>query len=572
MISGVTILVGHRGVGKSTLAQLIRQQQPELRVLDLDEEIERSTGQSLARLIADESHFRKIEIQVLTELVKNPSRPTLVAAGAGLEQIPEGAHVVWIRRSTDASGRCFLNRPRLNPKESPLEEYLQRYEVREKRFSHWAHEQIGLPEGGTVGLESFFTETPAWNLPFVRTLLSSDFRNWTTFWKRRENWGVRFYELRSDLLSSDQIAQACRDIPASHLLFSVRNLEAKIPAVGAVDWALELGDPKKKWDVISLHEGPVKGGPARLARFENLASVLKWSPLIETFSDLELGHQWWLENPKSRAFLPRSPEGRWQWYRTLFGPQMPLHFFRESEGSALDQPLLWQAWRTPKSWSGFAAVLGHPIHASRSPVEHLEFFGARSTPFVAIPMREGDVREAWPILLKLGLRFAAVTSPLKSAAVDLAERQSERVRELQSANTLIVRSDGILADNTDVEALLELAKEVEGSSPVLWGGGGVRSSVRTAFPSVQMISARQGGEGTLRADPLIWAVGRSREFLWPREDCEIKCILDLNYTDDSPGLELAVLRHVPYQSGLKMFKLQAKAQQNLWLRLEETLR
>ena len=46
-------------------------------------------------------------------------------------------------------------------------------------------------------------------------------------------------------------------------------------------------------------------------------------------------------------------------------------------------------------------------------------------------------------------------------------------------------------------------------------------------------------------------------------------MLDLNYSDDSPGLEWAVRENLPYQSGLKMFKLQAEFQRRFWSACEK---
>lgn len=49
-----------------------------------------------------------------------------------------------------------------------------------------------------------------------------------------------------------------------------------------------------------------------------------------------------------------------------------------------------------------------------------------------------------------------------------------------------------------------------------------------------------------------------------RSPMEAEKVIDLNYTEDSPGLEYAKNLNIEYESGLKMFKSQATAQQNLF--------
>jgi shikimate 5-dehydrogenase len=63
---------------------------------------------------------------------------------------------------------------------------------------------------------------------------------------------------------------------------------------------------------------------------------------------------------------------------------------------------------------------------------------------------------------------------------------------------------------------------------------------------------------------LIWAVGRSRAHRAPPAHLRPGLVLDLNYADDSPGLEYAATHGLAYQSGLGMFKLQAQAQRDFW--------
>lgn len=229
---------------------------------------------------------------------------------------------------------------------------------------------------------------------------------------------------------------------------------------------------------------------------------------------------------------------------------MPVHFIREGEGSGLDQPFLWQAVLQPPFQREFAAVLGDPIEHSRSPMEHQSFFKEFHMPFVSVRMTEDEWASGIKTLRRLGLGFAAVTAPLKLRA---------------GGNTLTWIGDKFKSDNTDALALAELADDLEVTGEIwCWGRGGVSASVARAWPKARLISAREGVNEAAQPGLFIWATGRGREFKWPSDSIRPRKVLDLNYSDDSPGLEWAVKHNFPYQSGLRMFKLQAEFQRQIW--------
>src|SRR4051812_4683821 len=112
----ITFLIGHRGVGKTSFLKELNKD-PELTCVDLDEEIEKQAGRTIATIFrAGEASFRKLESQTLFNLVEAPIKGDLVVAlGAGFEgPLPPKARVIWLRRESDKAGRIFMNRPRLN--------------------------------------------------------------------------------------------------------------------------------------------------------------------------------------------------------------------------------------------------------------------------------------------------------------------------------------------------------------------------------------------------------------------------------------------------------------------------
>lgn len=561
----ITLLIGHRGVGKTTFLAHVRERFPSWSALDLDSEIEQASEMSVGALLKrGESEFREWERKILARIIQTATLRTVVALGAGFEgPLPKDDRVrtLWLRRATDAKGRVFTDRPRLNAAVAPLAEYMERFSWREKRFHEWADEELFLPEGYEGGLEDVL-QGPRWNLSAEITLLGGD--RLESDLERLNRCNIRRFEVRDDLLSGTQIEKVLSAVEKDKILFALRTPKSQ-PRLGyANEWALELGPPKEGATIISRHH--------RGTRLEDTFSELnahkdrhlKLAVEISNFDELWLGHLWWQQDPSRRSFLPRSQSGRWRWYRSLFGPRMPLHFIREGEGSALDQPFLWQAVLQPKLETRFAAVLGSPVEHSRSPLGHLDFFKADRIPFVAIEVTETEWPSAIQVLRHLGLGFAAVTSPLKQEAFRACTNLDVEARALESVNTLALNEEGIFGCNTDQLALEALAREMNYAKVWLWGGGGVRSSVQKAWPQAIKISAREGTSATESPDLLIWAVDRSRRFEWPPSGLKPRLVLDLNYGDDSPGREWAVQNNIGYQSGLKMFKLQAAAQQRFW--------
>ena len=137
-------------------------------------------------------------------------------------------------------------------------------------------------------------------------------------------------------------------------------------------------------------------------------------------------------------------------------------------------------------------------------------------------------------------------------------------------NTAVKVGSDWLLTNTDDFGFAALAGQLKNiTNIVLWGGGGVIDSVKSVLPQVSSYSGRLGnprkGEKTIKQpEVVIWAVGRNRHENWPSEDWAPKTIVDLNYSEDSPGKEYALMVGAEYISGAVMFTAQADKQQEFW--------
>ena len=165
-----TLLIGHRGAGKTSLLRRLAEVH-DLPCFDLDCELARLHGKSVTELFQEgEAAFRDKKRAAFLHLLAQSAGPAVIAVGAGFEgPLPASVHAVWVRRVTDANGRSFLDRPRLHPQLSPWAEYMRRFSIREQRYAGWANQELFLPEGYQGGLEEFFGPN-TWHFPYDLTL------------------------------------------------------------------------------------------------------------------------------------------------------------------------------------------------------------------------------------------------------------------------------------------------------------------------------------------------------------------------------------------------------------------
>lgn len=608
----IYILIGHRGSGKSHLARRMpdyfRAAGQELRVEDLDEVIERGENCTISEIFEKdgEAAFRLLEQKYLQKLCTEflgEYRSVVIVLGAGFEgSLPtpgvNNALCLWVRRPTDQSGRIFLNRPRLNPDQSPLNEFISRLHEREPRYSRFAHEELMISEG-------FEHPNPA-EMGFllntlnakggILTLSSKNFEQHSEsdrkrFLERRVNWGLRL-EVRDDLLTPEQIRFSLQTIPHSQILLSLRqNKDAPVflsslKENALWDWPAEwplapgLCPPVMSLHHRECHESVMDAGRNLEKASRGLAPHLKLAVEVQSFGELWEGHLWAQEDPQHRTFLPRSSDGRWSWYRLLMKNPTKLNFIREGEGSAPDQPYLLDWVRAPEFPKSFAAVLGHPVSHSRTPAEHFGFFSKRKMTVVAIPIQEAEWEGALDILCRIGLRAAAVTAPLKIKASHSSQQKSQNAQRFDSVNTLIwsEKDQQWIGENTDLMGLNALFHLQDRHKKIaVWGGGGTLPLLEEVLPSATFYSARTSKAREMVSpefspEIVVWGVGRSRyshenSAQWPDPSWKPNLIIDLNYSEDSPGREYALKTGAKYRSGIEMFRTQAQGQREFWEKL-----
>ncbi len=571
------VFIGHRGVGKSSVLVRHAKYFPSIPTFDLDTEIEKKINSSINDFFKmfPEEKFRAAELDVFNTLTRN-RQDYVIAVGAGfpVSYIPLDVEVIYVSRMSDAEGRIFLNRPRLNQKLTPLAEYKERFDEREPEFRKRAQFIYHMPEGLDSPIET------------EENLLIFDFKindayytlcpNEVNFIDQRVQNFLKI-ELRTDLLTAEQINYCTEKYPQHNWLISIRNeLNYELPYQAEYDCDVRLYKGQKI-QILSTHEDQLETALSLIAPYENQFHI-KLCPLVESFEELRQGYEWQQKDPSKRSFLPRSLTGNWNWFRLLSRYNQHLHFIRSFTEQA-DQPTVYQ-WLTlpntkPAKW---AAVVGKPIHFSRSPVRHETFFKKMGTYMCAISMRPIEFEQNVDWLYQIGLSYIAVTSPLKEIAYKIATSSSDKAEELKSVNTLAIDDEKISGHNTDLGGFSMLAsrlKLAQSRTVAVWGGGGTLQMMKLVLPKATFFSSQTGQERDKKINQIsdfnvvVWAAPRSPQTSLPPLDWPVDLVVDLNYAENSIGIEYAQKlisqeRTVQYISGINMFNEQARQQQQFW--------
>jgi shikimate dehydrogenase len=130
------------------------------------------------------------------------------------------------------------------------------------------------------------------------------------------------------------------------------------------------------------------------------------------------------------------------------------------------------------------AVIGNPIAHSKSPAIHAAFARqcGQDLSYEAILGPLDGFRAAVEAFRQAGGRGMNVTVPFKLAALELADKPTERARLAGAANTLRFDADGIFGDNTDGTGLVHdirdrLGFALRGRRILILGAGGAARGV-----------------------------------------------------------------------------------------------
>jgi len=245
-------------------------------------------------------------------------------------------------------------------------------------------------------------------------------------------------------------------------------------------------------------------------------------------------------------------------------------------------------------------VVGKDVSGSLSPELHAAAYRSLDLPYLFIPINVPDPSQL-PLLFtaagetvfdQIGAPAAgwAVTTPYKDVAREAATLVAPRVERSMAANTLILRPDGLIADNTDADgvvgSLISAGVDPVGKPAVVQGTGGaargaaVGLDLAGANPALRGRSADHSREvaeamgvasidGGMAADDgaiLVNAtpLGSLYDDPSPFTDDEIAravAVVDMVYAQHRPALEeQAHAVSVPYLDGRTVLAHQGFAQ------------
>ncbi|MGL3804534.1 shikimate dehydrogenase family protein [Paeniglutamicibacter sp. R2-26] len=161
-----------------------------------------------------------------------------------------------------------------------------------------------------------------------------------------------------------------------------------------------------------------------------------------------------------------------------------------------------------------AAVLGHPVGHSRSPLLHSTAYRELGvsigyTAIDTLPEQAGAF--AARLRSEPGWVGVSVTMPMKDALIPFIDEPSERVLRLGALNTIVVSREGdgvrLLAENTDVDGIvrsLDLPASGRGAAVV-----GILGNGNTALAALEACSLM----GVRRVELLVRNPGRAADAL-----------------------------------------------------------
>jgi shikimate dehydrogenase len=144
--------------------------------------------------------------------------------------------------------------------------------------------------------------------------------------------------------------------------------------------------------------------------------------------------------------------------------------------------------RSLSATTQLAAVIGHPVRHSLSPVIHNAAFDAVGLDwaFGAFEVAPGQGEAAVRAVVPLGIRGLSVTMPHKDAAAAAVDRMSLSAQALGAVNCVVNRDGVLIGENTDGEGFVSSLRvdhdvEPSGMRCVVLGAGGAARSIILAL-------------------------------------------------------------------------------------------
>lgn len=128
-------------------------------------------------------------------------------------------------------------------------------------------------------------------------------------------------------------------------------------------------------------------------------------------------------------------------------------------------------------------VIGNPISHSQSPALHQALYEKAGINAVMLAIENPDLSALVKSIRSLKVRLTAVTLPYKQEILQYVDWQSDEVKALGAANTLILEAGKLMAYNTDVTGIKKAFEGIDtkGKNILIIGAGGAACAAAYCF-------------------------------------------------------------------------------------------
>ncbi len=180
-----------------------------------------------------------------------------------------------------------------------------------------------------------------------------------------------------------------------------------------------------------------------------------------------------------------------------------------------------------------AAVIGWPIHHSRSPKLHgywLRRYGIPGS-YIALPIRPEDLAVCLPVLPKMGFTGCNLTIPHKEIVLPLLDEIDAAAQAVGAVNTVTFRAGRMVGTNTDVAGFMNHLRaavptfRADAGPAAVLGAGGASRAVLYGLAEAGAREIRVINRSKARADALIQHFARPGLTLHAVDEAEAQAAL-----------------------------------------------
>ncbi|HET7488230.1 MAG TPA: shikimate dehydrogenase [Acidimicrobiales bacterium] len=178
----------------------------------------------------------------------------------------------------------------------------------------------------------------------------------------------------------------------------------------------------------------------------------------------------------------------------------------------------------PVAATRVAAVIGHPVTHSLSPVLHNAAFAACGLDwaYLAFDVAPGAAGAALEGMRALGIDGLSVTTPHKDDVARLVDRLSPTAERLKAVNTVVRLGDELVGESTDGQGLVDAVRVDHGFDPagrrcVVRGSGGAARAVVLALAEAGAEVVVVPGRSAANAEAAVALAGAAGRLGAPEE-------------------------------------------------------